>query len=166
MRICVCSDTHGNFVETLQAIDLVGAPDLIIHLGDEIDDANMIEQLADTPMIKVAGNCDRGVHEVRECCEEIGGYRVFITHGDRYNVKSGLSELLARATAEKARIVLFGHTHDAMVQEIDGMLLVNPGTMHQRSASKSIALLTLDADGIHAEIIPFLSPAQQPQPQL
>jgi putative phosphoesterase len=157
MRIFVCSDTHGNYLETLQAISLAGAIDFIIHLGDEIDDATMLEQMTAIPTIKIAGNCDRCWDEKRERCEEIGGYRIFLTHGDSYNVKSGLSELLAKASAERARIVLFGHTHVAIVQQIDGMLVINPGTMHQRSADKSFAILTIETDTPSAEIIPYTS---------
>jgi uncharacterized protein len=157
MRIFVCSDTHGNYLETLQAVSLARPIDFIIHLGDEIDDATMLEQVSEVPTIKIAGNCDRCWDERRERCEEIGGHRVFLTHGDIYNVKSGLSELLAKASAIKARIVLFGHTHEAIVREIDGMLVLNPGTMHRRSADKSIAILTIGAGAPRAEIIPYLS---------
>ena len=154
MRLFICSDTHGNYRDTVQALSLAGEIDLIIHLGDEVDDADMIGHLTDIPIMRVAGNCDRLSTEKRELSVEINGYRLFLTHGDAYGVKSGLAALLARAAAEHARIVLFGHTHIPLAEEIGSQLVINPGAMQNKGSSKSIAILTLEADCCSAQIVP------------
>ena len=39
---------------------------------------------------------------------------LFITHGHRYGVKSGLGALIAQAVKEDADAVIFGHTHEPL----------------------------------------------------
>ena len=153
MRIVVLSDTHGNYLSAMQAVAEASPVDLIVHLGDDLHDATLLGHLTDIPIIKVPGNCDHAAGEALERAELLAGQIVFMTHGDRYNVKSGLAELREKGLAEEARIVLYGHTHLASVLEVDGMLLVNPGTLISRSRLQSYALLTLTEGTAKAEII-------------
>lgn len=152
MKIVVVSDTHGNYLAPLALLDSAGA-DLLIHLGDEIADARLIEPLLEIPLLKVPGNCDHGTNGPRELLETIAGKRFFITHGDSYRVKNGLESLLRKAAEYRAAVVLFGHTHSPCVQKRDGILLVNPGTLMASSDTKSYAILTLTVSSVTAEII-------------
>ncbi len=152
MRIMVVSDTHGNNLAPLTLLDGTGAK-LLIHLGDEINDAKFIEPLLDIPLIKIPGNCDLGATEPRELVVTIAGKRFFITHGDIYRVKNGLESLVRKATEKKAAVVLFGHTHIPYVHKQDGILLVNPGALMAGNAAKSYAILTVKVDAVSAEII-------------
>lgn len=152
MKILVVSDTHGNYLPILQFLKETGA-ELLIHLGDEISDATLLEHLLDIPVIKVPGNCDHGAKEPRELLESVAGSRFFITHGDLYRVKNGLDRLVAKAAGIKAQVALFGHTHRPLIVKQDGVLLINPGTLMAASDSKSYALLTVKPSNISAEII-------------
>lgn len=152
MKILVVSDTHGNYLPILQFLKETGA-ELLIHLGDEISDAILLEHLLDIPVIKVSGNCDHGAKEPRELLESIAGSRFFITHGDLYRVKNGLDRLVAKAAGIKAQVALFGHTHRPLIIKQDGVLLINPGTLMAASDSKSYVLLTVKSADISAEII-------------
>lgn len=152
MKILVVSDTHGNYLPILHFLKETGA-ELLIHLGDEISDATLLEHLLDVPLIKVPGNCDHGANEPRELLESIAGSRFFITHGDLYRVKNGLDRLVAKAAGVKAQVALFGHTHRPLILKQDGVLLINPGTLMAASDSKSYAILTVSASGFAAEII-------------
>lgn len=152
MKILVVSDTHGNYLPILQFLKETGA-ELLIHLGDEISDATLLEHLLDIPVIKVPGNCDHGAKEPRELLESIAGSRFFITHGDLYRVKNGLDRLVAKAAGIKAQVALFGHTHRPLIVKQDGVLLINPGTLMAACDSKSYALLTVKPANISAEII-------------
>jgi predicted phosphodiesterase len=62
---------------------------MLIHLGDEINDALKLVSLIDIPVIKVPGNCDNKDIQPRELLESISGRKFFITHGDAYKVKNG-----------------------------------------------------------------------------
>lgn len=153
MRIIVFADTHGNYPEAVKAVDTAEPVDLIIHLGDELQDADAIGIATGAPLLVVAGNCDPSHPAPREQCVELAGVRVFMTHGDRYLVKAGMANLMKKALAEKARVALFGHTHLPLIQDLEGVLLVNPGTLSNRGSSKSYALLTIHNGSVTARLI-------------
>lgn len=153
MNLLVLSDTHGNYPLAIKALEDAGPVDRIIHLGDDIEDARMIEAIIARPLIKVPGNCDLGVEDARAVSVTFGGRKIFLTHGDRYQVKSGLTLLRKKAIAEQARIVLYGHTHVAAIEEIDGILFVNPGALCAACPHPSCAILTIAAGKVSAEIL-------------
>jgi len=152
MKILVISDTHGNNLAPVRIIEETGA-EMLIHLGDDIKDALTMEAIVDIPVIKVPGNCDPRAIEPRELLESISDRKIFITHGDLYRVKSDLTRLVEKAKELKASIVLFGHTHTPLIQNLDGVLLINPGTLMTASDSKSYAILTVTPFKVSAEII-------------
>lgn len=154
MRIIVISDTHGNYPLAVRAMDQAGRIDHIIHLGDVTDDATMMEQALGRPVIRVAGNCDLASKEPKEIATTFGQLNFLITHGDRYNVKSGLSQLQVKARSAKSDVVLYGHTHMAHIIRHDGILFVNPGCLAVACAAKSFARLTITGNHAAAEIIP------------
>lgn len=167
MKLLVISDTHGNYPLALTVIENAGPVDHIVHLGDELEDAVMLERITDRTLIKVPGNCDPTSHHGRELVIAFAGVRFFITHGDRYRVKSGLTELYAKAGKEHARVVLFGHTHHAAVIRHHDILLVNPGSLSPKSPHASFAIVSIAQEGVSAEVISLPDPVcQQPQPQL
>jgi len=152
MKILVISDTHGNHLTPLQIFKETGA-EMLIHLGDDIEDAATLELIIDRPVIKVPGNCDLGAQEPRELLNKIADRLFFITHGDQYQVKNSLNRLVEKAKGLKAAVALFGHTHKPLIQKQDGVLLINPGALMAGSDSKSYALLTLTQSKITSEII-------------
>jgi len=152
MKILVISDTHGNHLTPVEILEETGA-DMLIHLGDEINDALMIESIAAIPVIKVPGNCDHRSTEPRDLLQTIADRKFLITHGDLYKVKNGLHRLVEKAIELKASVVLFGHTHNPLIQKLDGVLLINPGTLMTGSDSKSYAILTVTPFKVTAEII-------------
>ncbi len=105
----------------------------------------------------VHGNCD--MYFVLDANEKIfdevkGG--LLLTHGHQYNVKSGMSRLVAEAKQQRVSTVVFGHTHQPLFVNLDGILLLNPGSI---SAQKSgghptYAVLETNSEGdiIRAEI--------------
>lgn len=152
MKILVVSDTHGNYLAPLRIIEETGA-EMLIHLGDDINDALTIDLIIDIPIIKVPGNCDHRATEPRELLETICGKIFFITHGDILRVKTGLERLVERTKELKASVALFGHTHKPLIQKQDGVLLINPGTLMAGSDSKSYAIVTVTPSKVTAEII-------------
>jgi putative phosphoesterase len=152
MKILVISDTHGNHLTPINILEETGA-EMLIHLGDEINDALIMEKIVAIPVIKVPGNCDHRSTEPRELLQSISDSKFFITHGDLYKVKNGLHRLVEKAKELKASVVLFGHTHLPMIQKQDGVLLINPGTLMTGSDSKSYAILTVTPFKVTAEII-------------
>ncbi|RII27670.1 MAG: YfcE family phosphodiesterase [Geobacter sp.] len=153
MRILVISDTHGNYPSAVRAIDQAGQSDHIIHLGDVADDATAMEHALGKSVIKVAGNCDPTSTVPKELCISFAGRNIFITHGDSYNVKSGLSQLRKKARSTKSHVVLYGHTHMADITRSEGILFVNPGSLAEACTTKSFARLIISGNRISAEIV-------------
>ena len=152
MKLLILSDTHGNYPLALRALEKAGQVDHIIHLGDELEDATILETILDRSLIKVPGNCDASRELGRDLLVDIAGIRFFITHGDRYRVKSGLSELHRKALEQKAQTVLYGHTHEAAIVRIGEILLVNPGSLSYKSLHTSFAVLSIIDGEVSAEL--------------
>lgn len=153
MKLVILSDTHGNQTLALSIIDDNGDADHFIHLGDEVDDACFLEDISGRPVIKISGNCDYTTAYPREKVIELDGHRVMLTHGDLYQVKAGIEKLRRRAGTEKVDVVLYGHTHQPTVQELDGILFVNPGCLKNGCDSLTYAVVTLTEQAVTAEIV-------------
>jgi len=148
MRVLVISDTHGDVNRAFSAHSLADPVDAIIHLGDGCADASLLCQALGIPVINVAGNCDTGANAPRERVWECEGKRILLTHGDAYQVKSGLAWLRQRAVEIGVDAVLFGHTHKALLEKQPGLLLVNPGTLASYGLHHSYAVLNITPEGI------------------
>jgi putative phosphoesterase len=153
MRIAILSDTHGNCTQAVRSLDLSGAFDCIIHLGDTTDDAEFIELALERELVIVSGNCDAGGKYPRSMTLEIAGKIFFICHGDRSHVKAGLTQLYQKALQVGADIVLYGHTHIPLIEEINNILFINPGAMKKSSKNPTMGILHIDGGMVRAEII-------------
>jgi len=153
MKIAVLSDTHGNYPLAIQALDRIPGLDCIIHLGDTLEDADIIECALSLPVIKLAGNCDHAPSAPRELLMTVNTLNIFLSHGDLYRVKTGITKIHEKASSEKASIVLYGHTHIPAIQEKAGILLVNPGSLKNAAPQQSLAILSLCNGEAAAEIV-------------
>lgn len=103
-------------------------PDVIMHLGDHVSDAQELSYALDTiDFYEVKGNCDFCAQAPENIVTELAGVRLFLTHGHLYGVKSGLLRLRMESERVGAQVTLFGHTHRAFCEEEDGRWLMNPG---------------------------------------
>ena len=143
MRILVVSDTHGDRQTLHRVILSQPRAEVVIHLGDGCEDIEEERFLHPEKMfLQVRGNCDWGslLPAVGELCLE--GRHIFYTHGHLYEVKYGLSNLVAAAEERGAQIALFGHTHQAMTEYRGGLYLMNPGSLSGPSGTYGIIDLT------------------------
>lgn len=148
MKILIVSDTHGDINRVVQNIKNMEKFNMIFHLGDYVEDAEKISQLFDIPMITVRGNGDiqRDDYNYDEVLE-IKEKRIFLTHGHKYNVKQNITNLYYRALELNADIVIFGHTHVPIIEKIDDMIIMNPGSpTYPRGFNKksTIGILNID----------------------
>ena len=114
MKILVISDSHGGVSALNEALQRSGkGAELVIFLGDGLKDiAYCKSAYPSLTFFEVRGNCDFMCADTPiESVLELDGVRVLITHGHKYNVKHGLSQLLEEAVAKDVDAVLFGHTH-------------------------------------------------------
>ena len=124
----VLSDTHGRRSALLKISALVGENDYIIHLGDGAGDMRSIRAEFPEKTVVLKGNCDFSYGD-EERILEVEGIKLLCCHGHRYGVKSGLKRLAARAKQAGCAVALYGHTHRANIEELDGVMCINPGAM-------------------------------------
>ncbi|HHV37970.1 MAG TPA: metallophosphoesterase [Tepidimicrobium sp.] len=129
MRAFVVSDTHGYIDGFLNETKHMARPDLIIHLGDYVEDGVRIEKETGIETRIVRGNGDFFEKNYNE--DEIFKLEdktLFITHGHKHRVRYGIDNLFYRAKEIGADIVLFGHTHVPLLIEESNMMIMNPGS--------------------------------------
>jgi putative phosphoesterase len=124
MKVLLVSDSHGKGNLLNQIIERV-SPDHVIHCGDFCTDR---DELPSVSLTVVKGNCDW--EDVPE--EEIwegAGLRFYITHGDKWRVKSTPLPVKYRGEEMGAQVVCFGHSHHPFCEKIGDILLINPGSI-------------------------------------
>lgn len=155
MRIVVVSDAHGHINPVEKAIEQSN-PDVLIYCGDG---TNRIEDISYIyPGIRfyfVKGNCDFGDYPIEQEIK-VGSKTVFFTHGHKYYVKMGYQKIIEEGKRRKADIVLFGHTHEAYTDYIDGMYIMNPGScVHPNQGRPSYGFVDIVGKSIVTNIVYF-----------
>jgi uncharacterized protein len=151
--IGLVSDTHGQFRD--EVTSALSGVSLILHSGD-VGGAHVLRALRDiAPVRAVFGNVDDPADPQLEPRVEltVGGLTVHVSHG--HELGNPTPEKMLRAYP--ADILVFGHTHRALVERLDHRLVVNPGAAGPRrfNLRPSVARLSI-ANGIAAAEIVWL----------
>lgn len=151
MVVGLISDTHGLVrTEVFSALEGVA---MILHAGDVGGQDVIVELQAIAPVHAVYGNTDapgepglRG--QIRLTLE---GTSIHVSHGHELGSPTP-ERLLARYDAD---ILVYGHTHRALIEEHGSRLVINPGAAGPRrfNVKPSVARLTLNASGADAQVV-------------
>lgn len=128
-KLIILSDTHGGVKAVEKIYPLMAENDIVVHLGDGAGDMRPFMREYPEKVYLCAGNCDFFSAYPDEGEIEVERVKIFYCHGHRYRVKATLAALAAEAKRRGADIALYGHTHRALITEIDGVTLINPGSM-------------------------------------
>ena len=158
MRIIAISDTHIRSLNDLEqkAVDKISGADLILHAGD-FTGIQFVKDLKElTEFRGVYGNMDpQSVRAELKPLEvfEAKGFRIGLIHPSEGGSPFGLLERVRRRFRD-VDLVVYGHTHQAMKDEVDGVLYVNPGSLTGAFPAfrKTCAEITL-SDEISVEIV-------------
>ena len=144
MKILIISDIHGSsyYAQKIKEIEEREKPEQIILLGDlyyhgprngltqEYDPMKVAGILNDYvgKIRTVRGNCDAEVDEMisnfkfeQNIEMQVNGRNVFFTHGHVYN-KDNLPN-------KKIDIMFYGHYHTGFIEEENGIIFANPGSI-------------------------------------
>ncbi|MBQ4140097.1 MAG: metallophosphoesterase family protein [Clostridia bacterium] len=168
-KILIFSDSHGETKYLSRAMSMNPDADMIVHLGDGASDLTRpLPENYEKPLVLIEGNgeyygwlgVDRRYRPKRTETIEFEGKRIFMTHGHLYDVKYGLERIAARAYADGADIVLFGHTHVPISEYIpEGtelefvgkterpLILFNPGSIGM-GIKHSFGILSFSNGGV------------------
>ncbi len=183
VRVGVLADTHiPHQVERLprSVIEALQGVDLILHAGD-LDEPCALDDLKPlAPVIAVRGNFHlrfatrSSPHLPKAVHLWIAGQHIVLNHGIPYMGRAILLKLLGllgqndqllnecliggqqRAFSD-ADVVIFGHSHLALVEKRGRTLFVNPGSPICEAAhdKPSIAMLYIQSSLVHADIVPL-----------
>lgn len=144
MKVLIISDIHGSgyYAEKIKEIVEKENPDKIVLLGDlyyhgprndlsqeynPMKVAEILNSLKDKLLV-VRGNCDAEVDEMisqfkfeDHILMEINGKKVYFTHGHKYNIEV--------IPYEDFEIMIYGHIHQGFIEEKEGYLFANPGSI-------------------------------------
>lgn len=139
--IGLISDTHG--LVRPEVFGVLQGVELILHAGD-VGEGVLDELAAIAPIEAVYGNTDpvddpRLTQSVERT---IGGLRIHVSHGHELGSPTP-ERLLAKYDAD---VIVYGHTHQQKVAELNGRLVVNPGAAGQRrfKLKPSVGVLTIE----------------------
>ncbi len=156
MKLIVISDTHSETLPS-QLWEDIKKSDLIIHVGDFCDIGIYKKLEGLKPIRAVYGNMDgldlRGVLP-RKAVFKCEGVTIGLFHGE-----GGPDNLMERVKAafekEKVALVIFGHSHQAFNELINGVRYFNPGspTDTTRAAFRSYGIVTIAGDSVAGSIV-------------
>lgn len=144
VRIAVIGDSHimssGLPNNCLLNIIKVTKFDLLIHVGDLSNEQVLNDLKALGEVIAVAGESDSIPLPDKEVLN-IDGLRLLVIHGHQKEARLHLRRLI---NYFNAKLVLMGHTHRYMVQDLGNALIVNPGTFTGINGSReSMAIVDI-----------------------
>jgi putative phosphoesterase len=143
VRIGIVSDTHDTVLTALH--DALADVDEILHAGDiaSVEALAEIETIA--PVTAVRGNMDeRGLAD-RLPAEELltrGGVRIALVHGHRVG-RASPDDLAKRYGGRGVDLVIWGHIHEPVAIEREGVRYFNPGTAGGIGAPATCGILTI-----------------------
>jgi putative phosphoesterase len=156
MKIGIISDTHG--LLRAQVFDAFQGVEHILHAGDVGDPDILTELEALAPVTAVWGNVDgmairARVPEVARL--ELGGVQVVILHGMQLGSPTPQK---AAAAHPDAGLVVFGHSHRPLIQQVGPTLAVNPGSAGPRRFKDPVTVALAElADGtVQARLVDLI----------
>ncbi len=144
-KILVTSDSHGSAYALCRVAETEPDAEAMIFLGDGLRDLDgLCQRHPNLRVYSVRGNCDFSAFEAGEGLAAFGGVLFFYAHGDSYGVKYSRAQLAQAARARGADAALYGHTHTAANEEIEGVTVFNPGSVGRpREGSASYGVITI-----------------------
>ncbi|MBO8159836.1 metallophosphoesterase [Thermosyntropha sp.] len=130
-KIAVLGDTHSD-IEKAEKVFIEEGVEYFLFTGDYYSDAVKLSKKLNIGFTGVIGNCDLAFQSAIGFPEEefllIGDKKVYMVHGHQYRVKENLNVLYYRALEVEADVVIFGHTHIPVCEEINQIWFLNPGS--------------------------------------
>ena len=159
MRVGIFSDSHGDHRALDELLEKMGYIDAACFLGDIARDAWHLEDaLAAMPnqprLYAVRGNNDYNCHTLPlDMMIELGGVTMYLTHG---HMAASYLSLAYRAKEKGAKVALFGHTHEAMCEMMDGVMLLNPGSAGNFCCGGRARASLLEIDGENLSVRQYM----------
>lgn len=148
----IIADTHG--LLRPEAVPALNGCHGIIHAGDlgKLEVCEALSRIA--PTVAIRGNVDRGPWAKRfpeTLAVSAGGVNIYVTHD--------LKAMTIDPSAEKAHVVISGHSHHPAITEKLGVLYVNPGSAGPRRFSLPVTVvrIRIGSDYLQTDLVDLLT---------
>lgn len=157
MKMGFISDTHGGYDDLVKALHMLEGSEQICHIGDVLyhgprneipatyHPKKIIEVLKGrADIVYVRGNCDADVDEMvleqdlskKSRVVSFDNFKFYLVHG----YEETEDERIQEAKKLGCHVVVSGHTHVKVLEEKDGIIVLNPGsTTIPKDGTRSIA---------------------------
>lgn len=148
MLIGILSDTHiSKDIVKLRTFLNLHLPkiDMLIHAGDFTSQSAEYTLSSFKDFRGVCGNCDDAILSNRLKEKEIlyiEGYSIGICHG--FGKKKSIDNALYNFKDENIDILVFGHSHQPLIQTIGKILVLNPGSPFYKRKERWFSFITLE----------------------
>ena len=141
MKIVLMSDSHGRDDYIDKILEMHEDADVFFHCGDIEHDEFVYPQLT-----IVRGNNDYYGDYPNSIKFKLGSYKVLMLHSHQVGYRDRFKYLSRLAKEQGCDTVFFGHTHVAMDQIVDGVRLINPGSLYYSRDGRpaSFCVITVD----------------------
>ena len=151
MKIGLISDTHG--LLRPEAVEALNGVELVLHAGDVGGAAVLAGLRRVAPVHAVWGNVDDPAQPGLDPAVDLDveGLRIHVSHGHEVGSPTP-AKLLTRYDAD---VIVYGHTHKAVIEHVKGRLVVNPGAAGPRrfNLRPSIAILLVSNGSAEAKVV-------------
>ncbi len=153
VTIAVISDSH--IPERADGIpaafrERIATADRVVHAGDFTDPTALetVRELAGDRLTAVYGNMDpRNLDLPAVVTFDAGGVTFVVTHGtgDLETYESRVAEVV-KEEADDAAVGIAGHTHEVLDDVVDGVRLLNPGSVTGAPPAERTTMFELEAE--------------------
>ena len=142
-NIVILSDTHG-FIHP-EIIRLVAQSDIAIHAGDVCEESTLSALKPLEKLIAIAGNNDTHITNLDNIATlDLYGQQIVIEHGHLHGHIQPSHDSL-RQTYPKAKIIIYGHTHQQVLDKSQTPWVINPGAAGKIRTNGGASCLLLTA---------------------
>ena len=124
MKLVVMSDSHGRDEMVRRVIKENRDADYFLHAGDLCSDEALFPEV-----IFVRGNNDWYSDFPKQRLMRFNNVRIYMTHSDGMYGSSRYQRLAQIGKTNNCQLVIFGHTHCWYDETIDGVRILNPGSL-------------------------------------
>ncbi|TDX53318.1 phosphodiesterase [Orenia marismortui] len=161
MKIGVISDIHGSLTSFKKAVECLDDVEMILVAGDILyhgarnplpegyNTKALVSEINDFEgnLLAVKGNVDAVVDDwvlpyplPEYAVVDNNGCRIVMYHGYQHENEQDRIEFAKRFGAD---ILIFGHTHQPVAKKVDGVVLLNPGSISLPKQEPKVATLAV-----------------------
>lgn len=148
MDVVIVSDNHGKKQILKDIVNKHPHASAYIHCGDsEMDKVSLL------PFDSVVGNNDYYSELPEYQITKVGSTRILWMHSHTLPYGKAVEALVSLAKKQGCDVACYGHTHRYDARTIDGVLVINPGSLYYNRdrSNPSYAVLTIDDNGFSVQ---------------